>query len=184
MKIIFGTIFLFITLFLVTHGIFNNKVSHNLQTYTVIYGSKVELDGEPSRRLQARLSAGLDVYDEFGGKIIVSGGVGIEGFDEAEVMKEYLVERGVNEDDIIQDSDGYTTRKTSENAFQIITERERKIEEVQVIGVSQWFHIPRVKLSLRQEGFQNVSGISPKYFEVRDIYSFLREIPAYIKYSL
>jgi vancomycin permeability regulator SanA len=111
-------------------------------------------------------------------KIIVSGGVGVEWFDEAVVMGTYLLSKWIPKDDIVVDSGGYTTRKTSENVFNILK------KDITVVGISQWFHIARVKLSLKQVGFETVYWYAPRYFELRDIYSVVRELPAYVKYIL
>lgn len=48
-----------------------------------------------------------------------------------------------------------------------------------VVVVSQFYHISRTKLLFRQAGFTEVSGVSPVYFELRDVYSLLREFVAY-----
>lgn len=149
--------------------------------YWVIYGSKVNLDGAPSDRLKARLDVGSDLYVSWViQKIIVSWWIWIEWYDEAEVMKQYLLERWIDEWGVLVDSDGYTTRKTSENIWNILWDQEN----VSVVWVSQFFHISRVKLSLEQAWFKNVYWYASRYFEMRDLYSLLREFPAYIKYAL
>ena len=53
--------------------------------YAIVLGNKVHLSGEPSQRLQARLSRALLLYQRgmTVKQIIVSGGVGKEGHDEA-----------------------------------------------------------------------------------------------------
>ncbi|EKD9323393.1 YdcF family protein, partial [Vibrio vulnificus] len=82
----------------------------------IVYGNKVELDGKPSLRLASRLDAGLNLYKNGQVKILfVSGGIGKEGFNEAEVMKQYLVNNGVPVTDIIIDSKGDNTHLTNRN---------------------------------------------------------------------
>ena len=78
----------------------------------LVLGSKVELDGTPSPRLRARLDRTLELFlaGNFP-QIIVSGGIGKEGYDEAAVMRDYLIARGVPSDRIIVDSLGDTTRQ-------------------------------------------------------------------------
>lgn len=68
--------------------------------------------------------------------------------------------------------------KTSENAHELLW------KDVTVVWISQWYHVARVKLSLKQVWFESVYGYAPKYFEGRDIYSIMRELPAYFKYIL
>jgi len=48
-------------------------------------------------------------------------------------MKKYLINKGVEERDIIVDSNGYTTRKTSDNTWSIITALEEDIDDISVV---------------------------------------------------
>jgi vancomycin permeability regulator SanA len=149
----------------------------------VVLGNKVNEDGTPSERLQARLDRAIELYKDASiEKIIVSGGTGVEGFDEAVVMGDYLESKGIQVEDIIEDSNGYNTRMTAENAKKII--EEENLEDDQVFVISQFYHISRTKLAFKQEGFEHVYGAHATYWEWRDIYSTLREVPAYYKYLL
>lgn len=54
----------------------------------VVLGNKVELDGRPSKRLQGRLDRAVELYKkEYFNYVIVSGGIGKAGFNEAVIMK-------------------------------------------------------------------------------------------------
>src|ERR1051325_8914289 len=87
----------------------------------IVLGNTVERDGRPSARLRARLDKALELYrGGLFGHVIVSGGVGAEGFDEAEVMKRYLVSRGVPEDRVVPDGGGATTYLTARNAAEVM----------------------------------------------------------------
>ncbi|PKK88557.1 MAG: hypothetical protein CVV64_18315 [Candidatus Wallbacteria bacterium HGW-Wallbacteria-1] len=89
----------------------------------LIFGNKVETSGEPSERLKSRLDQGIKLYEQkMASLIIVSGGFGREGFDEALIMKDYLMKRGVPEDAIITDQKGsntYQTAKRTACSFQL-----------------------------------------------------------------
>jgi len=74
-----------------------------------------------------------------------------------------------------------TTIDTSKNSYKII-KNKWDYPNIWVIWVTQFFHCSRVKLSLAKVGFSNIYCVSPEYFELRDIYSLIREAPAYIKY--
>lgn len=171
---------LFLYGFLIFNGFYNFSVSDDLgMVYWIIYGNKVELDWKPSNRLKARLDWWYELYkNEVIWKIIVSWWIGVEWFDEAEVMKKYLLNKWVENSDVIVDSKGYTTNQTSKNAFNLLG------KNISVVWISQWYHIPRVKLSLRKSGFSSVYWFASKYFEPRDIYSIFREWPAYLKYLI
>ena len=76
----------------------------------LVLGSKVEPDGTPSPRLRARLDKTIELYRaDYFPTVIASGGVGKEGFDEAVVMRDYLVFHGIPADRVIVDSGGTTT---------------------------------------------------------------------------
>lgn len=147
----------------------------------VVLGNKVELNGQPSERLKSRLDRAAQLYEKGYFKyIIVSGGIGKEGFDEAEVMKEYLREFEIPEDHIIEDSEGYNTYMTAENAKVIMNE----MEFGSVMVISQYHHITRTKLAFKKVGVEQVYSAHAKIFEYRDIYSLVREFIAYYKYFL
>src|SRR5215207_9219905 len=62
----------------------------------VVLGNTVERDGQPSERLKARLEKAVELYEKnLVGVIIVSGGFGAEGFEEADVMRDYLVSKNI-----------------------------------------------------------------------------------------
>jgi vancomycin permeability regulator SanA len=145
----------------------------------VVFGNKVEHDGIPSARLRARLDRTLELYREGWFRlVVVSGGLGKEGFDEAIVMKDYLVSRGIAPEGLIVDSAGETTCATARNVVRIL--RERNLHSVLV--VSQYFHVPRAKLALRRFGVRPVYSAHARFYELRDIYSTIREVFAYARY--
>ncbi|MDL4843082.1 YdcF family protein [Aquibacillus rhizosphaerae] len=145
----------------------------------VVLGNKVELDGQPSDRLRARLDKAIDLYlENYISHVIVSGGVGKEGFDEAEVMKNYLVNEGIPTENITTDSDGYNTLMTAENANKIMYQLE--LDTVTVI--TQYHHITRSKLAFEKQGFETVYGAHAEIFQMRDFYSIFREFFAFYKY--
>ena len=148
----------------------------------LILGNTVETSGIPSMRLKGRLDKGIELYqNNLAPIIIVSGGYGIEGFNEAIVMKNYLVEHGVKTENIIVDENGNTTYLTTRNLIPIAKEKNIK----SVIVVSQYYHLLRAKRAVEMVGIKEVyvsPGNSP--FEIRDFYSIPREIIAYYYYLL
>ncbi len=147
----------------------------------LVLGSKVELDGTPSTRLRARLDKTVELYraGHFP-KIIVSGGVGEEGFDEAAVMRDYLMANGVPKEHILVDSGGTNTFASAKNTSQIAHQRNFH----SVFVVSQYFHIPRAKLALHCFGISTVYSAHAQIYEFRDFYSSLREFFGYLSYLL
>jgi vancomycin permeability regulator SanA len=91
----------------------------------VVLGNKVEVNGQPSERLKARLDTLVKLYNgNYFTFIIVSGGIGKEGFDETKVMKSYLIDEGIPEDKIIEDNNGYNSYMTAQNTSKIMDELE------------------------------------------------------------
>jgi vancomycin permeability regulator SanA len=146
----------------------------------VVLGSKVQRDGTPSSGLQRRLERALDLYRKGAVKaIFVSGGRGSEGFEEADVMRAILVQSGVPVDAITVDRAGNNTRLTAIHAHRIMQERGWK----SAVVISQYYHVPRAKLALRQEGVAQVSGAAAEYrFAWTDLLSILREFAGFYVY--
>lgn len=142
----------------------------------VILGNKVNEDGQLSERLEKRMERGLQLYqNKRVHKIVVSGGFGKEGFFEGEKMKEYLLKNKVPENNIVVDNHGDNTEATVKNTLRL----KDSLGFKSVIVVSQYFHVTRTKKFFKENGFENVSSVSPDYFEIRDLYSISREFVAY-----
>ena len=108
-------------------------------------------------------------------KIIVSGGLGKEGFYEGDKMKEYYLAHKVPDSLVIVDNFGDNTRATVTNTLKL----KDSLQFESLLVVSQYFHATRTKMLYHKKGFENVSSVSPIYFENRDFYSLLREFFAY-----
>ena len=146
----------------------------------VVLGSKVMLDGTPSPRLRARLDRAAQLYQQgMFAHVIVSGGTGVEGFSEARVMARYLTERrGVPAAAILLDEFGNDTEATARNSAVIMHAHGY----TSALVITQYFHIPRSRLALRQAGIATVHTAHAHFFEARDLYSTARELvalPAY-----
>jgi vancomycin permeability regulator SanA len=146
----------------------------------VVLGNTVDPSGKPSARLQARLDKTIELYQQGVFKnTIVSGGVGKEGFDEAVVMKEYLVTHGLPTARIYVDSQGNNTYLTAKHTAQLMTEYKWQ----SAIAISQYFHLPRTKLALQRFGVKTVYTAHADFFELRDLYSTVREVFSYGSYQ-
>jgi len=142
----------------------------------ILFGNQVLPSGEPSARLNSRVDKAIELYnDNFFEKIIVSGGLGKEGHDEALVMKDHLISQGIPENNILVDSDGFNTYMTVENSLTIIEENDFD----SVLVISNYFHIPRIKMACKRFGIELVYSAHAHYFGLRDVYSITREVIAY-----
>jgi vancomycin permeability regulator SanA len=146
----------------------------------LVLGNTVFPDGTPSPRLAARLDRAIELYEEDRfEKILASGALGKEGHDEAVVMRDYLMSRGVPSERILIDSHGYTTYDSARNTMNIMREHNFR----SVLVVSQYFHLPRARLAMRRFGVAPVYTAHAHFFEWRDLYSIPREVLGFLKYA-
>ncbi|PID26495.1 MAG: hypothetical protein CR982_09975 [Candidatus Cloacimonadota bacterium] len=176
-------IVLFIIVWFLLHLIFTVKEglddNYTKQNYCVIFGNKVNHDGTLSPRLRSRVDKGLELYNRGVIKtFFVSGGLGSEGYNEGSKMAEYLIQNGVKESDIEIDNLGINTKATAVNFKKAHPDIDT------LVIVSQFYHIKRSRLAFKQLGFKKVESASSDYYEVRDLYSLVREFFAYYKYLL
>lgn len=171
--IIFLIWFIGHTLFITIDGLSDNGKNADI---AVILGNKVNEDGTLSERLEKRLECGLNLYRNHRvKKIMVSGGLGKEGFYEGDKMKEFLISKNVPDTAIIVDNLGNNTRATVDNTLKL----KDSLHFASIIVVSQYYHVTRTKMLFKKQGFQNASSVSPNYFEIKDVYSMLREFVGY-----
>ena len=126
----------------------------------IVPGTKLHPDGQPSSGLRRRLERALQIFRAGGVKaILVSGGRGVEGFEEAGVMRDVLIQGGIPPDKIITDGTGNNTRLTAIHAAEIRQANHWR----SAVVMSQYYHVPRAKPALRQQGIQQVSGAAAEY---------------------
>jgi uncharacterized SAM-binding protein YcdF (DUF218 family) len=95
-------------------------------------------------------------------------------------MRDWLIARGIPSDSIITDAKGNNTRASAEHARAWLSAHGLP----SAVVVSQYFHLPRARLALRQAGVDDSGGDFPRRWFVRDIYSTLREVPGYLAYGM
>ena len=74
----------------------------------LILGCKVNND-VPSLMLEKRLDKGIEVYNKMNTKLILSGDHGTKDYDEVNVMKDYVVELGIDSTNVFLDHAGFST---------------------------------------------------------------------------
>lgn len=125
----------------------------------VVLGTRVQPSGVPSIWLRYRLERALQLYQKGTVKnVIVSGGLGREGHEEADAMREFLLQRGVPDANIFVDRNGYDTYETARSVKQIMDAHGFK----SVVIVSHYYHVPRAVFTFQRFGISNVtaSGVS------------------------
>lgn len=96
--------------------------------------------------LERRMDRAIELFHEgYAPMMIVSGG-GEGAWSEADAMARYAIERGVPSNCVALDRGGLTTRATADNVSKVLKNDER------VLVVSQWIHLPRIRLAFAQNG--------------------------------
>lgn len=166
---LFALLCLVLPLYITVDGLTEKDCSADV---AVVLGNKVEADGTPSDRLSARLDRAAELYEEgCFDRIIVSGGTGQEGFDEAVAMRDYLLRYGIDEEAMVIDSAGVNTEATA--TFVAKWMEDNDVESV--LAISQFFHLTRTRHALHKAGAPTVKTSYARYIELRDIYSLARE---------
>lgn len=102
----------------------------------IILGYRLRDDGTMTKRLEKRCDLALQYINEFGlDKLIVSGGVANEhtSVSEAKRMKDYLVDKGIDPDFIIEEDKSMTTFDNLEFSMKIAKDRGFDVNCVVVI---------------------------------------------------
>lgn len=148
----------------------------------VVLGCKVYPDGTPSPMLAARLERGLAVWRAGLAPILIVSGDGQarEGVDEAAAMKAWLVARGVPEGAAVADGSGVNTHATA--VFTAAWLRAHGARSA--VGVSSYFHLPRIRYALRRVGVAQVFSAPAGKIRWRDRLWIAREVGAWAKYLL
>jgi uncharacterized SAM-binding protein YcdF (DUF218 family) len=146
----------------------------------VVFGNKVDPSGQPSASLASRLDKALLLYrrGQFS-EVLVSGGVGREGWDEAQVMAGYLAARGIPREAILLDNQGNNTYLTALHTAQLARARGWR----SFIVVTHFYHVPRARLAFQRFGLTPVGAARSDRFVARDFYyGLMREVIAYPAY--
>lgn len=141
----------------------------------IVLGAHVYQDGTPSPMLADRLETGVKLY-KLGkvDKLLLSGDHGQTTYDEVNVMLDYVLARGVPEEDVFTDHAGFDTYDTmyrARDVFQVET----------AIIVTQDFHLSRAVYTARTLGLEAtgvVADIQPYGSETR---AATREVLARMK---
>lgn len=147
----------------------------------IILGNTVFADGSLSPWLQGRVDEALRLYqNKQVKKLFVSGGIGKTRYPEGDGMRNYLVAKGVPEEDIIVDNEGDNSYLTARNFKDL---NNAGTYQTAVI-VTSYYHVTRTKYIMKKLGIQQVAGASSKFTAWADWYGLLREFPAFYKYLL
>ena len=146
----------------------------------IVLGAQVKPDGSPSEALRRRLAAAHEAYEEKRQVIIVCGAQGgNEPRAEGDVMRDWLLERGVPQEDVVAETASFNTRQNLEYARAIMEHRGLS----QALVVTSDYHVARALALCRQVGISATgkgSPSKPEYF----IKNHLQEGLSWIKFWL
>lgn len=138
----------------------------------IVFGAGLTADGGPTAVLMDRVATAAKLYTAGKvEKILMSGDNRFSYYNEPGAMKDYAMQIGVPEEDIILD---YAGRRTYDTCY-----RAKEIFQLsEAIVVTQLFHLPRALYTCSSLGLQAV-GISAdmRTYQDSDFWS-IREIPA------
>ena len=141
----------------------------------LVLGAAVYSNGTPSPILRDRLEYSYHIYKaNKAKKIIVSGDHGTIYYNEVIVMKNYLLNKGIPEEDIVEDHAGFDTYDS--------IYRAKEIFGVDSIIIStQQYHMYRALYVARKLGIEAYGVASPNKAMYNMPYNHMRESLARIK---
>ncbi|NLE22353.1 MAG: YdcF family protein [Actinobacteria bacterium] len=161
---------------------FGNSDYRRAADAVVVFGAQVHGDGHLSTSLRDRMTTAVDLYrDGLVDHLVVSGGVGDSGFNEAMVMRDVAIEEGVPAERIVVDSAGVNTDATVRNTMPFFGGEGWTT----VLAVSQFYHLPRIKLAYQRAGWDVLTVPAGTSSPIPQTPTFVaREIPAFWLYYL
>ena len=148
----------------------------------VVFGAQVHGDGHPSTSLVDRVRTGAQLYkDGLAQRLLLSGAQGVgEPANETTVMRTLAMGFGVPASAITLDPTGFNTDSTVRDTVPML--RAGGYRSLAV--VSDFFHLPRVKLAYQRAGYDVVTVPSQARRIPQTTRLVLREIPAFWVYYL
>lgn len=145
--------------------------------YMVVLGCQVK-GTRPSRALAARLDAAIEyLRNNPKTRVIVTGGKGFgEEITEAECMRTYLLENGIEDDRILLEDQSTSTVENIRFARKFFDPKEDRI-----VVVTNGFHLFRAISICRKQGVEQVEGCAGETEPFMIPTYYLREFCAVVK---
>lgn len=154
-----------------------NKEADPNMDYLIVLGAQIRgtrITNSLHKRLQASEAYLLDNPDTL---VIVSGGQGPgEDIPEAEAMKRYLIENGIDEDRIIVEDQSRNTVQNIMYSKELITK-----EDAKVAVVTNGFHVFRAISIAKKQELIKVQGLAASSDSILVISYYVREVLAVMK---
>jgi len=140
----------------------------------IVFGAGLRRDGTPTAVLRDRVETAVDLYRQGKvAKLLMSGDNRFMNYNEPEAMRQYALQLGLPDKDIVLDFAGRRTYDTCYRAGAIFRVKE-------AILVTQMFHLPRAIYTCNMLGVQavGVQADHPSYRKITLFFWNLRELPA------
>ncbi len=141
----------------------------------IVLGARVWVDGTPMDMLGDRLETAVRLYEQ--GKVeklLLSGEHFRVPYNQVDVMLEYVLDRGVPEEDVFTDNYGLTTYETMQRARDVFLVDSALI-------VTQDFHLARAVYTARQLGLEAVGVVADLQTYRDEAPNAAREVLARVK---
>lgn len=156
----------FYIIFSTINNIYLTSEVENKYDIALVLGCSVLRDNKPSKMLEDRLLTSINLYNaKKVDKILISGDHK-EGYSEIDVMYSYLIDKGIKEDDILIDKEGYSTSES-------IINYKNNFGDKSVVIVTQKYHLFRSIYIANRLKINNI-GVPAKLVNYKGF--FLREI--------
>ncbi|WP_373057514.1 vancomycin high temperature exclusion protein [Zunongwangia sp. H14] len=122
----------------------------------IVLGASVHSNGKLSPVLEDRMETAIELYQA--GKVeqfLVSGDHKTEDYDEVGAMKNYLLQRGVPANKILEDHAGFDTYDSMYRSDEVIGIKD-------AIVVTQRFHLPRTMFIAKNLGLNYIGYVADK----------------------
>lgn len=131
------------------------RSSSTTKVDAIVVMGAAQYDGRPSRQLAARLDHVVELWElGIAPRVIVTGGNQPgDRFTEASASKDYLVERGVPEAVIAEESKSHSTWEAFANLRSLIDDSVVDADTQSIVVVTDPFHSLRSRLIAEENGF-------------------------------
>ena len=155
-----GALVLILISFMVNAANTHNSVSQDQGSTVIVLGAKINED-QPSLILKRRLQAALDYANENPEcTVIVTGGQGRgEDYAESTIMKNWLVENGLETNRILEENQARNTGENLKYSLKLL--RQNNLSE-NVVIVTDSFHQLRASILAKQLGIEQISAVNSK----------------------
>ena len=160
------------------------KNNEKKDDYIIVLGAGLDNGKTPNFILQERLDAAIKCIDENPTQyIVLSGGQGAdECVPESQAMSEYLQERGIDKEKIIEEDKSKDTNENLKYSKEKIEEYSHKsLDEVSVKIVTADFHAFRSSILAKKNGYVNFDNYSSSTVWYYIPPTYIREAFAVVK---